>query len=135
MVRRLHRLLLQAFGRLPRRVRRQVVRIVAPTFTVGAMCFVQRDDGAVLLVRHTYRRRWGTPGGLLNRGERPDDAVRREVSEEVGVSVDLSGPPTVVVDSRARRVDILYRGRLAPGVAPASVRPTSTEIVACRWFL
>ena len=33
-----------------------------PNYTVGAMCIVERDDGAILFVRHSYRRRWGVPG-------------------------------------------------------------------------
>ncbi|MGH9187375.1 MAG: NUDIX hydrolase [Acidimicrobiales bacterium] len=134
MLGRLHRLLLRFYGRLPRLARRRIVRVLAPTFTVGAMCFVERGDGAILLVRHSYRRRWGTPGGLLARGEAPADAARREVLEEVGVDIDLMGEPTVVVDAPARRVDVLFRARLAGGVDSDMVRPSSNEIVECRWF-
>ncbi len=107
---------------------------LAPTFTVGAVCVIERPDGAVLLVRHAYRRRWGLPGGLLNRGEDARVAARREAFEEVGVDVETIGEPAVVVDPRPRRVDIIYRARLANGTAPDAVRPTSVEIVEARWF-
>ena len=53
------------------------MRAIAPTYTVGAMCFIERDDGALLLVQQTYRKQWGVPGGLLKRGEEPEDAARR----------------------------------------------------------
>lgn len=129
----LHRRLLHGFRRLPRPVRRRIVRTIAPSYTVGAMCFIERDDGALLLVRHSYRHRWGVPGGLLERGEEAADAARREVREEVGVDVTLVGEPAVVVAPDAQRVDVVYRARLAPGVDPDDARPTSPEIVAVRW--
>ena len=78
----------------------------------------------VLLVRHTYRQRWGVPGGLLNRGEEPRDAARREALEEVGLRVELVGEPAVVVDPGPRRVDVIFRARPADGADPDDVRPT-----------
>ena len=65
----LHRVALKVFGALPRRVRRVLVRLGSPKYTVGAICLVCRDDGAILLVRHSYYRLWGTPGGLAKRHE------------------------------------------------------------------
>ena len=100
---RLQSMMLRAYGRLPRRVRTFAVRRVAPPFRVGAMCVVERDDGSVLLLRNSYRKGWGLPGGLLRRGEEVDAAARREVREETGISVELAGPPGVIVDARARR--------------------------------
>lgn len=126
---------LRAFRWLPAPARRRIVRTVAPSYTVGAMCFVERDDGALLLVQHSYRRRWGVPGGLLQRGEAAADAARREAWEEVGVDIVLVGEPAVVVDPKPQRVDVIYRARLAPGVDPARARPTSPEIVTSGWFL
>lgn len=134
MFTRAHRFLLSVYRRLPARARRQVVRVVAPTFSVGAMCVIERADGAVLLVRHSYRRRWGTPGGLLARGEAAIDAARREVREEVGLEVEIVGEPAVVVDPGPRRVDLVYRCRPAPGSDLDAVAPGSPEIVEARWF-
>jgi 8-oxo-dGTP diphosphatase len=134
VIRRLHRVALQVFRRLPREARRRVVRTIAPGFTVGAVCIIERDDGAVLLVQLSYRQRWGVPGGLLKRGEDPATAARREVREEVGLEVVLLGEPAVVVAAQARRVDLIYRARLAPGQDPDAARPGSPEIVTARWF-
>jgi 8-oxo-dGTP pyrophosphatase MutT (NUDIX family) len=131
---RLHRGLLGVFRRLPRRVRRWTVRVLNPTFSVGAAVVVERADGRILLVRHSYRRRWGTPGGLLNRGETPDVAARREVDEEIGLDVELLGEPVVVVDPNPRRVDVIYRARPAAGADPDGARPRSPEIVELEWF-
>ncbi|QXC62369.1 NUDIX hydrolase [Aquihabitans sp. G128] len=131
---RLHVLLLQVYQRLPTWARRRIVRTVSPSFTVGAMCFIEREDGALLLVRQVYRRHWGVPGGLLERREDSDDAARREVFEEVELAVELVGEPTVVVDAEPQRVDVVYRARPADGVDPATARPGSPEITEVRWF-
>jgi ADP-ribose pyrophosphatase YjhB (NUDIX family) len=131
---RAHLLALQLYRRLPVVARRQVVRTISPSYTVGAMVIIERPDGAVLLVRLSYRNSWGVPGGLLKRGESPEDAARREVAEEVGLAVDLVGDPAVVVDEDAQRVDIVYRGRPSAGEDPEQARPRSPEIVEAGWF-
>ncbi|MGV3760023.1 MAG: NUDIX domain-containing protein [Actinomycetota bacterium] len=131
---RLHQLALGVFRRLPVAARRQVVRSLTPGFTVGAMCFIERPDGALLLVQLSYRSRWGVPGGLLKRGETAEDAARREVREEVGLGVVLVGEPAVVGAAEPRRVDVIFRARPAAGADPAAAAPTSPEIVAVDWF-
>ena len=112
-----------------------VVRRVAPTFSVGAMCIIERADGRVLLVRHVYRKRWGLPGGLLQRDETPPDAARREVREEVGLDIQLVGEPAVNVDAKPRRVDIVFRARLVNDADADRARPSSVELLEARWFL
>jgi ADP-ribose pyrophosphatase YjhB (NUDIX family) len=131
---RLHVQLLRLFQRLPTWARRRIVRTVSPSFTVGAMCFIERDDGALLLVRQAYRKRWGVPGGLLQRGEEATDGARREVFEEVGLAIDLVGEPRVVVDAEPQRIDIVFRARPADGADPLLAAPGSPEIVETRWF-
>lgn len=131
---RLHRFALRCYQRLPVLGRRWAVRTIAPSYTVGAMCVIERPDGAVLFVRHTYRARWGVPGGLLNRREDPAVAARREVREEVGLEVELVGEPSVVVDAVPQRVDLVYRARPAAGADPADARPVSVEIAEVGWF-
>lgn len=130
---RVHRLLLQIFGKLPRRVRRQLVRWGAPSFTAGALCVIRRSDGQVLLVSQSYRSGWGLPGGLMARGEVPEDAAQREVREEVGLELEL-GPPTVVIDPIPRRVDVVFGAMPVPGQDLSAVSPRSPEIVDVGWF-
>jgi 8-oxo-dGTP diphosphatase len=45
-------------------------------------------DGRILLLRHSYRRLFGWPGGGVRRGEAPKAAALRELREELGWSVD-----------------------------------------------
>jgi ADP-ribose pyrophosphatase YjhB (NUDIX family) len=128
-----YRTLLRGYQRLPLRLRRRVIRAVTPTFTAGAMCVLERDDGALLLVRQAYRANWTFPGGLLQRGEEPADAARREAAEEVGLDIEVEGEPLILVDVRVRRVDIVFRAHVRPPV-PEEVEAASGEILEARWF-
>jgi ADP-ribose pyrophosphatase YjhB (NUDIX family) len=110
-----------------------LVRVVAPSFNVGAMCVIERPDGHLLLVRQAYRDGWTVPGGLLRRSEEPAVGARREAHEEVGLVVDLHGEPTVIIDAKARRIDVVFRCSVRPA-APDIVKPNSAEITEARWF-
>lgn len=111
-----------------------LVRGLAPSYTVGSICLIERPDGHVLLVRQAYRERWGIPGGLLRRREDPADAARREVYEEVGLDIELIGEPAVVVDAVPQRIDIVYRARPVSLAAIAEMAPRSPEVLDARWF-
>ncbi len=133
--RRVQALLFAGYKRLPKGVRVFLVRRATPSFHVGAMCVVERADGQMLLVRQSYRRGgWTFPGGLLGRGEEPADAARRELSEELGIDVELHEPPLVVVDARMRRVDVIFTARLSEGSEEPERTPHSPEIADARWF-
>jgi len=134
VIRRLHRWALLVYRRLPTPARRSIVRRVAPSFTVGAMCVIERADGRLLFIRHVYRRHWGVPGGLLQRHETPTDAARREVFEEVGIDVELLGEPVVNVDPRPRRIDIVFRARVVHDDEADRVLARSVEISEVCWF-
>jgi 8-oxo-dGTP pyrophosphatase MutT (NUDIX family) len=43
-------------------------------------------DSSLLLVRSSYRTEWSFPGGGVERGETPEDAARRELAEEIGLT-------------------------------------------------
>lgn len=133
MIRALHKGLLRVFRRLPSRLRIAVVHGVAPSFSVGAICVVERADGRILLVRHSYRKHWGFPGGLLKRGEDVAAGALRETLEEVGLVIELVGAPAVVVDPGPRRVDVVFLARPAVDADADAARPTSPEIRELRW--
>lgn len=134
MIVALQRAFLVVWRRVPRLARRWIVRFAAPSYTVGAACVIERGDGAILLVRLAYREGWGLPGGLIKRNEDVADCARREVAEEIGVEVELTSAPAVVVDSRPQRIDVVYRARLADGVGPEAAAARSAEIREVRWF-
>jgi 8-oxo-dGTP pyrophosphatase MutT (NUDIX family) len=77
--------------RLAYRVAAQLLRLLRPLVPIdwGGVKCVLTDGDQVLLVRHTYGSRlWDLPGGGRHRGERPIDAARREMREELGVEID-----------------------------------------------
>ncbi|HUS61020.1 MAG TPA: NUDIX domain-containing protein [Acidimicrobiales bacterium] len=80
------RSLLIVAARLYQRVMSVVWKVFKPT-TVGVRGIVRDPDGKVVLVRHTYLSGWHLPGGGVKRRETIDQAVRRELREEVGVEV------------------------------------------------
>lgn len=134
MFTQLHRCALGLFQRLPQPVRRMVVRVIAPKYSVGALCVIERVDGRILLVGQTYRARWVVPGGLVKRREPPDVAARREVAEEVGLAVELVGDPAIVVEPRMQRIDVIFRARPAPGADPDDLTVGTAEIATWGWF-
>lgn len=44
--------------------------------------------GLVLLVNPTYKPQWEIPGGMVEADEAPLDACRREILEEIGLSIE-----------------------------------------------
>lgn len=133
--RRTQTVLLAGYKRLPQVARTLLIRWGTPSFHVGAICIVERADGHMLLVRQSYRRDgWGFPGGLLRRREEPADAARRELREELGIDVDLDGLPVIVIDSPARRVDVVFSARLADESPAPEGTVHSPEISEVRWF-
>jgi ADP-ribose pyrophosphatase YjhB (NUDIX family) len=83
-------------------------------------------DGAVLMVKRRYEPgagAWCLPAGFMEYGETPEQCARRELHEETGLRVRLTGLFGVYAgmdDPRVRAVLVLYRGveaggRLIPG--------------------
>src|SRR5579859_6041379 len=72
-------------------LRHVFLRILNPSFMVGAMALIQDDQGRMLVLEHTYRRSvpWGLPGGWLKRAESPEAGLVREVFEETGLRVRI----------------------------------------------
>ncbi len=68
---------------------------------IAAYAVVVRD-GHVLLVRASdlsdFAGTWWLPGGGVEFGEHPADAVVREVDEETGLAATIVSPPVVLSD-------------------------------------
>ncbi|MFC3492991.1 NUDIX domain-containing protein [Glycomyces rhizosphaerae] len=57
---------------------------------IAAACALFTDPtGRVLLVKPNYRGHWLFVGGMLDEGETPEQACRREVKEEIGLDVEF----------------------------------------------
>jgi ADP-ribose pyrophosphatase YjhB (NUDIX family) len=61
--------------------------MIVPTLGVFAAIF--DEAGRLLCVRMNYAsKRWSTPGGRVEAGESPLDALKREVLEETGLTIE-----------------------------------------------
>ncbi|MBO3732366.1 NUDIX domain-containing protein [Glycomyces sp. NEAU-S30] len=109
----LRRLAGVVFYNLPHPMRRRIVRIATPTYTLGSVVLVM-DAGRerLLMLRQPPGKRWTLPAGLLNRREQPIEGARRELAEETGIEADLAelvpANPCAVVHTSGRWVDNVF---------------------------
>lgn len=64
-------------------------RSAAGVIRPGVSAVIVAADGRVLLQRRTDNGLWGLPGGAVEYGESVTAALRREVAEETGLSVEV----------------------------------------------
>ncbi|YAL83034.1 NUDIX hydrolase [Dermacoccaceae bacterium W4C1] len=125
----LRRLGLRLFRALPARPSYALIRMAAPTFSMGAVAVIQHQE-RVLVLRQLHRTGWSLPGGLLDRGEDPAQAVTREVREETGLEIDPGDVRATVVSPQLRHVDVIFVVDCdeLPQIHPAS------EATSADWF-
>lgn len=114
-----------------------------------ATALILDDQHRVLLLFHHKFGRWMCPGGHIEPGETPDDAVLREVLEETGLHARLISPVPPVRDVHAFalatplcilhewiteqhvHIDLVYRCAVVPGQC---LRVNPAEAREARWF-
>jgi len=60
-----------------------------PRKRVATDVIVRDERNRLLLVNPTYKPDWDLPGGMAEANEAPADAARRELREELGLSVEI----------------------------------------------
>ena len=70
---------------------RSLLNSFLPRKRAISQMLVRDPEGRVLLCQLTYKRDWDLPGGVVEVGESPRLAVRREVEEELGLEVEPRG--------------------------------------------
>jgi len=63
------------------------VEFVLPTIPASAGALVRARKGRLLILKPTYKGGWTIPGGIVEVGESPWEACRREAKEESGLDV------------------------------------------------
>ena len=61
--------------------------VVVPTIPASAGALVRGRNGRLLILKPTYKGGWTVPGGVVEIGESPWEACRRETKEECGLDV------------------------------------------------
>jgi ADP-ribose pyrophosphatase YjhB (NUDIX family) len=112
----LKKILLKIWRVLPLWLQIVLSRLIRPLFQVFAAAVIFDEDTNILLVKSTYNRvhPWGLPGGSLEYGEHPEEAVIREVLEETHLNICIE--KLLLVNSwRPDRVGLYYLCRITGG--------------------
>jgi 8-oxo-dGTP diphosphatase len=117
--------------RAPRAVRRWTVRLSHPRFAVTAGAVITDARGRVLLLKHRFRpgAGWGMPGGFIEAGEQPEEGLRRELREEVGLELEKLKLLTTRAFKTPNQVEIVFTAR-----AVGEPNQLSFEIQKAAWF-
>lgn len=124
-------LLGQIWRRLPQFARLRLSKLGQTSFRVTVAAMLFDDQRRILLLDHVFRadNGWGVPGGFIGNGEAPEEALRRELREEVSIEIDDVRLLFVRTLGFIKQVEIYYRARVI-----GDPKPSSIEIKAARWF-
>lgn len=96
------------------------------THLVSVAALVTNEKGEILLVNSPWRG-WEYPGGLIEPGETFQEALHREIREESGVEVEITGFVGICKNVEKDIVNIDFTARYISGELTTSEE--STEVV------
>lgn len=107
-----------------------------PKPVAGAVPF--DAEGRVILLRRGFdpgRGQWTFPGGFVDLGESVEQAAHREVDEELGMAIELTGLIGVYSRADDRVVLIVYAARALgePGTSPEATEVRAFAPDAVPW--
>jgi len=107
------------------------MRLSHPRFAVTAGAVITDSQGRVLLLKHRFRpgTGWGMPGGFMQEGEQPAEALRRELREEIGLEVEKVELLITRAFKVPRQVEIVFTAR-----AIGDTNELNFEIQKAAWF-
>jgi len=98
-----------------------------PTHLVSVAALVTNEKGEILLVKSPWRG-WEYPGGLIEPGETFQEALHREVREESGIEIEITGFVGICKNIERNIVNIDFTAKYLRG------NPTpSEESTEVRW--
>ena len=93
---------------------------------VSVAALVTNEQSQILLVNSPWRG-WEYPGGLIEPGETFQEALHREVREETGVEIEITGFVGICKNIERDIVNIDFTARYIGGELQTS--PESTEVI------
>ena len=124
------RSILRVWGRFPQWAHVFAARLVRPRFRVAVAALIFDAQGRILLFKHTYRKLgWGIPAGGLEYGEKPEDAILREILEETGMKAQVERLLLADSSKHDRHVSLVYLCKIISG----EFKPTY-EIFEIKYF-
>ena len=110
----------------------------------AAFAAVRNSAGRLLLVRRIDDGNWELPGGRIEVGESASQTVAREVAEESGITIELTGlagvysDPTHVLldpdDTIHQQLALCFHAVPTPHTDGDEPRPDDIETDAAAWF-
>lgn len=107
--------------------------------SVGAMIFNQKDE-LFLAKRGSHAKNergcWETPGGSVNFGETLADAVKREIQEEYGITIEIiqqfPAADHLIPKEKQHWIATTFLARLPKGQTPRIMEPEKCDGIG--WF-
>ncbi|MFI5494637.1 NUDIX domain-containing protein [Actinoplanes sp. NPDC051859] len=117
---------------------------IANSLVPGGSALVVDEQGRVLLQRRADSGNWALPGGAMDIGETLGECIVREVKEETGLDIVVTGllgiytdPAHVIAyaDGEVRQeFNVTYLGRVVGGEISVSDESTAVRFVAPEEF-
>jgi 8-oxo-dGTP diphosphatase len=109
-----------------------------PTKLVAAGWLIRDQQDRLLLVEPTYKDPWEIPGGVVESGESPREACRRELREELGIDREPGSLLCVdwgaaVIDVRGDALHLVFDGGVVDEAATASFVLPEEELRSWRF--
>lgn len=107
--------------------------------SVGA--FIINDRSEVLLMKRSQnakneKGKWEAPGGAVEFGEKLEDAIRREMREELGIEIDIlkqwTAKDHIIPEDKQHWVPTTFLVKVAKGYKPENIEQAKHDAIG--WF-
>lgn len=107
-----------------------IIRVFQARYSVGVVGVLVNPENKILLVEHVFHavNPWGLPGGWMGNREHPEEALQRELQEELGIEVIIKSILAISNKFRGNHIDIAYLCK-----TEGTVNHLSSELLGYQW--